>query len=364
MLIKKILMQQRNDTITIMKAFAIICMVAGHSYTGSHIEGFVGLFHMPVFFFCSGYCFKEKYLSDIKSYTKRKILTMWWPTFKWIILLVLLHNILLSIGVLRGETCGGFAVAAYGFKETFKYFCMAVILHADDPVFAGIWFIKMLLISSVLGFVVIKCCKGVSFYLALMGLLVMSVLMLELFPRHMPIIHQLHLPFLSSFFFLTGYFFKRNRVFEELRIRKTYMFSVAVISIIFLVSGYHYWLSSMVSLSMERCLPFCVSAIAGIILVYDISKKASEITPPYLLEYVKFLGNNTYAIFMMHILSFRLMSAILILCCGLDWSRLADFPTIHFMTEKGFWIAYLIFGINLPLLVQVLYNKICCLWKK
>ena len=57
-------MQQRNDTITIMKAFAIICMVAGHSYTGSHIEGFVGLFHMPVFFFCSGYCFKEKYLSD------------------------------------------------------------------------------------------------------------------------------------------------------------------------------------------------------------------------------------------------------------------------------------------------------------
>lgn len=157
---------------------------------------------------------------------------------------------------------------------------MAVILHADDPVFAGIWFIKMLLISSVLGFVLIKCCKGVSFYLALMGLLVMSVLMLELFPRHMPIIHQLHLPFLSSFFFLTGYFFKRNRVFEKLRIRKTYMFSVAVISIIFLVSGYHYWLSSMVSLSMERCLPFCVSAIAGIILVYNISKKASEITPP------------------------------------------------------------------------------------
>ena len=67
---------------------------------------------------------------------------------------------------------------------------------------------------------------------------------------------------------------------------------------------------------------------------------------------------------MMHILSFRLMSAILILCCGLDWNRLADFPTIHFMTEKGFWIAYLIFGINLPLLVQFIYNKICCIWKK
>lgn len=357
-------MKQRNNTITLMKALAIICMVAGHSYTGSPIESFVGLFHMPVFFFCSGFCFKEKYLSNLKSYTKRKILTMWCPTFKWIILLVLLHNLLLGIGVLRDTSGDGIAVSVYGFKETIKYFAMAVILHANDPVFAGVWFIKMLLISSVLGFIVIKYCKGISFFFALMGLLVMSVLILEFFPGHIPIIHQLHLPFLSSFFFLTGYFFKREQVFEELRTRKTYLAIVVVLSLILLVSGYNFWLSSMVSLSTERCIPFCVSAIAGIILVYNISKKALEITPPNPLNYVKFLGNNTYAILMMHILSFRLMSAILILCCGLDWSRLADFPTIHFMTEKGFWIAYLIFGTNIPLLVQFIYNKICCIWKK
>lgn len=346
-----------------MKTLAIICMVAGHSYTDSPIESFVGLFHMPVFFFCSGFCFKEKYLCDLKFYIKRKIFTMWWPTFKWIIALVLLHNLLLGIGVLR-DASDGIAVSAYGFKETIKYLAMAVILHANDPVFAGIWFIKMLLISSVLGFIVIKYCKGVSFFFALMGLLVMSVLMLDWFPGRMPIIHQLHLPFLSSFFFLTGYFFKRDQVLEELRAKKNNMVMVVVLSLVLLVSGYNFWLSSMVSLSTGRCIPFCVSAIAGIILVYNISKKALEITPPNSLNYVKFLGNNTYAILMMHILSFRLMSAIIILFCGLDWSRLADFPTIHFMTEKGFWIAYLIFGINLPLLVQFIYNKICCIWKK
>ena len=173
---------------------------------------------------------------------------------------------------------------------------MAVILHANDPVFAGIWFIKMLLISSVLGFIVIKYCKGVSFFFALMGLLVMSVLMLDWFPGRMPIIHQLHLPFLSSFFFLTGYFFKRDQVLEELRAKKNNMVLVVVLSLVLLVSGYNFWLSSMVSLSTGRCIPFCVSAIAGIILVYNISKKALEITPPNSLNYVKFLGNNTYAI--------------------------------------------------------------------
>lgn len=272
-------MQLRNDTITLMKALAIICMVAGHSYTDSPVESFVGLFHMPVFFFCSGYCFKEKYLKDFKSYTKRKIITMWWPTFKWIILFVLLHNLLLSIGILREKNGVDVASAAYGVKEMLKYFAQAVILHANDPIFAGIWFIKMLLISSVLGFIVIKYCKGISFFLALVGLLVMSVFMLELFPGHMPIIHQLHLPFLSSFFFLTGYFFKREQVFEELSIRKTYMVIALVLSLILLVSGYNFWLSSMVSLNMERCIPFCVSAIAGFILIYNMSKKTLKITP-------------------------------------------------------------------------------------
>lgn len=64
-------MQQKNNTITLMKTLVIICMVAGHSYTGSPIESFVGLFHMPVFFFCSGFCFKEKYLSDFnEAYSK------------------------------------------------------------------------------------------------------------------------------------------------------------------------------------------------------------------------------------------------------------------------------------------------------
>lgn len=273
-------MQQRNDIITLMKALAIICMVAGHSYTKSPIEGFVGLFHMPVFFFCSGYCFKVKYLDDFASYAKRKIKSMWWPTFKWIIALVLLHNVFLSIGVLREETVGGLTISAYGIKEIVKYLAMAVILHAHAPVFAGIWFIKMLLIASLVGFFIIKLCKGMYFYLALGGLLVMSVLMLALFPGHKPIIGQAHLPFLSSVFFLTGYFFKKKQIFERLRLRQCYSGMVVFLSLVLLFGGYNCWLSSMVSLSVAYCLPFCVSAMAGIMFIHEISKGVIKIAPP------------------------------------------------------------------------------------
>lgn len=271
-------MQQRNDVITIMKALAIICMVAGHSYTKSPIEWFVGLFHMPLFFICSGYCFKEKYLGDFWGYAKRKIKTIWWPTFKWIVALVLLHNLLLSIGVLREGVFNAISVHAYGLKDIAKYIAMAVTLHAHAPTFAGIWFIKMLLVASVIGFLVIKYCKGKIFYLALGGLLGMSVLMLIVFPGHKPIIDQTHLPFLSSFFFLIGYSFKKEQVFDKLG--KIKMPLIVVISAALLACGYNYWLSSMVSINALHFVPFCITAIVGTILLNALSKIILRITPP------------------------------------------------------------------------------------
>lgn len=70
------------------------------------------------------------------------------------------------------------------------------------------------------------------------------------------------------------------------------------------------------------------------------------------------MGNNTYSILMMHILSFKVVSLLIVLFYSLSWRELADFPTIHEFTVQGFWIVYLIVGINVPLLAQLAYNKI------
>lgn len=58
--------------VSICKAFAIILMVLAHS-TGGTFDHFVNLFHMPLFFFMSGFCFKEKYLVDFCGFIVRKI---------------------------------------------------------------------------------------------------------------------------------------------------------------------------------------------------------------------------------------------------------------------------------------------------
>lgn len=58
---------KRVESVTIAKAIGIILMVVGHSGLGGYPIRFIYLFHMPLFFFLSGYCFKESYLEGLKN---------------------------------------------------------------------------------------------------------------------------------------------------------------------------------------------------------------------------------------------------------------------------------------------------------
>ena len=57
-----------NQTITYMKAIAIMLMVLGHSFYNTYVESWVNMFHVPVFFFTAGYCFKESHLDNFKLF--------------------------------------------------------------------------------------------------------------------------------------------------------------------------------------------------------------------------------------------------------------------------------------------------------
>lgn len=57
-------MESRNTTISIVKGICIILMVIGHSGCPELLHDFIYLFHMPVFFFVSGYfCKREETLT-------------------------------------------------------------------------------------------------------------------------------------------------------------------------------------------------------------------------------------------------------------------------------------------------------------
>lgn len=70
---------QRDTSFDIAKGIAIILMVIGHSGTTDYIKSFIYLFHLPAFYFISGYFFNDKYVNDKITYAKRKLNQLYKP---------------------------------------------------------------------------------------------------------------------------------------------------------------------------------------------------------------------------------------------------------------------------------------------
>ena len=93
----------RDNSVTIAKGIAIMLMVLGHAECPSYLNTYLGMLRMPLFFFMSGYCFKEKYLDDARSYLKKRVTGIYWPYLKWSLFFLLIHNICFYTNIYSDE---------------------------------------------------------------------------------------------------------------------------------------------------------------------------------------------------------------------------------------------------------------------
>jgi fucose 4-O-acetylase-like acetyltransferase len=75
--------------VDLMKGIGILAVVAGHVYTGV-ATNFIYLFHMPLFFFLSGYLFKSR--TDFKLFLRDKSIHLLLPYFCFLIPIYVVFN--------------------------------------------------------------------------------------------------------------------------------------------------------------------------------------------------------------------------------------------------------------------------------
>lgn len=73
---------ERLDYIDIFRALGIILMVMGHIGFGSKFDKFIHAFHMPMFFWISGFFYKKRNIG-LKEFTKKKFKTLLVPYCFW-----------------------------------------------------------------------------------------------------------------------------------------------------------------------------------------------------------------------------------------------------------------------------------------
>ena len=148
----------RDSSVSIAKALAIILMVLAHSRFSEYGNYWINMFHMPLFFFFSGYCCKDKYLNDFKNYTLKRIKGIYLPFVKWCLIFMLLHHVFFSLNIYNGEYgFHGSVSHVYSISESIRRaFNVVFRMESVEQLLGGYWFLKSLFVASFIGYFTIK----------------------------------------------------------------------------------------------------------------------------------------------------------------------------------------------------------------
>lgn len=304
---------KRRDWIDFAKGIGIILVVWAH--TSGVFTEYIVQFHMPLFFFISGYLYKYK--EGVKSYTvkkmKRLLLPFWW----WNIILYPIYYIMYY------WKNWDFTIAL---KEIGK-----IILTLDKVPFLGaVWFLPALFWSSILANAVVTLNKGKGlgdFILLLLGISAAIV------GFHITLPYKLSRVMICFLFYVLGYLYK-GYLYEHIT---AYMrnLGILIFFILFVSIASHNY-AVMGSNQYSNRFLFIIGALAGTMFVLYASELVTEnCSRNLLVKHIVYLGKNTMDIVIWHFLAFRLSILLQIVFGDASIKNLVDFPVSD---ASGIWL--------------------------
>lgn len=332
----------RDNSISIAKAIAIMLMVLAHTQFSDYGNKVINMFHMPLFFFFSGYCIKEKYFNATVDFIKKRISGLYKPYVKWSIAFLIVHNLFYWLNIYNNEYgFRGHVSHLYTWQEfVYKFIKIITSMSGEEQLLGGYRFLKSLFVCSIVGFFIIKYNKK-----TITGcvLLLFLTIVLQAFNLHVPYWGIGAKETFAAIFFCIGHSYKKYNI------KLHEQFCILPLGLIAVIIGELYWQGSLLSFKWYNVLPYTLTAILGILAVYHISKYILKI--PCILNIFIYIGDNTLTILTWHFLCFKLVSLLIIFLYKLPIERLAEFPAITEYSQKGWFIAYFFMGVFIPLIM-------------
>ena len=340
----------RDNSVSIAKGIAIALVVLAHSGESEFADRYFGMFLVPLFLFMSGYCFKDKYLDDALTFIKKRFTGIYWPYLKWSILFLLLHNIFYHLNIYSDEY-------GYGGKTSILYtsadfvrraISVATQMQGYEQLLGAYWFMKLLFVGSFIFYITLKIMKSNAWGALL--LLALSVLLSILDWRLNYYFHIGTREFYAAFFLYVGYLYKKHQLSFH---QRPWIWCLGVIMV---VAGAQLWYTTMHNYDWWRILPHAFTCILAILTILCFSQYLARKVGNKSLKCMVFMGDHTMEVLTWHFLSMKLVSLMIIAIYALPIKRLPEFPVIGEYTYQGWWIAYLIVGIGIPLVWTYYYH--------
>jgi len=356
---------QRNTVLSICKAIAIILMCAGHAEGPTLLVTFIYLFHMPVFFIAAGYFFDKKYLQDPWTFVRKRFKGLYVPFVKWSVFFLVFHNLFFKIGLLNeqyGNWTGG-VTHPYTWHQLWQRLVHIIFsMGGYDEFLAGaFWFFRALLVSSIVFLVLYLLLYNRRKWLN-HGTVPVAIALLSLGFAWFKVANHLTIATIVQggirecwgvLFFALGVIYRRHEHIVPQHWALTLSYAAMLVAGAAL--GWQGMALKVDGLTVAT-LPF--TGAIGFLMVHHIATWLDS-HDGIVKRFMVYCGNNTLYIYVFHIISFKLVSALKIWYYGMDWGQIGCHMVIHeHSTSDLFWVLYTIVGTAVPLLGIGLYRNL------
>jgi fucose 4-O-acetylase-like acetyltransferase len=198
--------QERNILIDVLKGFAILLVVLGHSvqynlpghFDGSLVFRVIYSFHMPLFMFLSGYVNFGSFDGSFGKLSQR-LKSLIIPYFSWFLLMF-------------GYAC----LFAYFRSEQFPDYQIRLLELVKSPDRAGLWFLWVLALNCLILFVSLRITRKYEEAVLLLFVILLNLIIAKFKISYAGIVPlSWHLIFFSLGYVTAKYQLGTNRVFKQ-----------------------------------------------------------------------------------------------------------------------------------------------------
>ncbi|NQV00366.1 MAG: acyltransferase family protein [Parcubacteria group bacterium] len=328
-----------------MKFFGIVYLLIWH--TGiRYLNVFTISFFLQMFFFISGYFYKDNYSAKPMSFIKRRAIALYIPFIWYCSILLLLNNIFVEVNIYKKN------MYLDSTSMTNKF--LSILAFQPSTQMAGaMWFVSSLFSVSVMYCIInyiLEFKKNVSkknFNISLFCV-VMTLFVVANYLSYLKIRLPMYIDisFVALIFYYLGHMYNKN----EKHIPMNFFIALSAILTISICIKYGY--PQLLQRKYVNPPLLLVCGIFGIYINLYISQKLASIKKINIFNYI---GENTLSILALHFLAFKAVSILIISAQNLPIEILSSFPVIKESNQYYRWL-YLLSGLTIPIILKYLFD--------